>query len=39
MQKYVPKVVSNWSDDPMVNESEIIVLLRQVLGLYKKRES
>ena len=39
MLKWVQKVVSKFHNNPTVNESEIIVLLRQVLGLYKKRES
>ena len=39
MQKWVPKVVSKFHDNPTVDESEIVVLRRQVLGLCGKRES
>ena len=39
MRKCVSKVVSKFHDDPTVDESGIIVLLGQVLGLYEKRES
>ena len=39
MQKWVPKVVFKFHDDSMVDESEIVVLLGQVLGFYGKRES
>ena len=39
MHKWIPKAVSKCYNDPTVNESEIIVLLGQVLGLCGKRES
>ena len=31
--------MSKFHDDPMVDESGIVVLLGQILGLYEKRES
>ena len=32
-------MMSKFHDDPMVDESGIVVLLGQILGLYEKRES
>ena len=38
MRNWVPKVVSKFQDDPMVNESRIIVLLKHISVYAGKRE-
>ena len=38
VRKWVPKVVSTFHNDPTVDESRIIVLLRQILSICGKRE-
>jgi len=38
VQIFVTRVVSKFHDDLTVNESDIVVLLRQVLGVCEKRK-